>query len=165
MLLKLISRLIKQLIFVYIGYYGINSTKFLNFSQFQAVTPEDLWVIIEKENLNNSINCIDNTFHTDCDRPVLKDVMDAWITQMHYPVLKVTRDYDNGMVIISQESFSTLDSNRWWIPVTYTTQTKLNFADTLPKLWLKPDAQNLMLRETVRKDEWIMLNLKQAGKC
>jgi len=128
------------------------------------VTPEDLWAVIEKKNLSNSDNCIDNTFHTHCD-PALKDVMNAWATQMHYPVLKVTRDYDNGTVIISQESFSTLDSNRWWIPVTYTTQTKLNFADTLPKLWLKPNVQNSMLDETrLRKNEWIMMNLKQAGE-
>jgi aminopeptidase N len=94
----------------------------------------------------------------------LNEKLRNWITRMHYPVLKITRDYENGEATISQENINVLDSSLWWIPITYTTQKKHDFSRVLPTFWLKPQKNEVRLNETCKGDEWIIVNLQQAGK-
>ncbi|XP_026825227.1 aminopeptidase N-like isoform X2 [Ooceraea biroi] len=127
--------------------------------QLQTVTANDLWAIIDKDNSSKLRDHTNPTYNI----PNLKKLMHTWIKEMHYPVLKVIRNYHNNMVMMLQENHNILDRNQWWIPVTYTTQTELEFTDILPKLWLQPGVQNLIIEETVQKNEWIIANLQQAG--
>ncbi|RLU24282.1 hypothetical protein DMN91_004494 [Ooceraea biroi] len=127
--------------------------------QLQTVTANDLWAIIDKDNSSKLRDHTNPTYNI----PNLKKLMHTWIKEMHYPVLKVIRNYHNNMVMMLQENHNILDRNQWWIPVTYTTQTELEFTDILPKLWLQPGVQNLIIEETVQKNEWIIANLQQAA--
>jgi len=94
----------------------------------------------------------------------LNEKLHNWITRMHYPVLKVMRDYENGEITISQENINVLDSSLWWIPITYTTQKKHDFSRVLPTFWLEPRKNEMRLNETCKEDEWVIVNLQQAGK-
>jgi len=94
----------------------------------------------------------------------LNEKLHNWITRMHYPVLKVMRDYENGEITISQENINVLDSSLWWIPITYTTQKKHDFSRVLPTFWLEPRKNEVRLNETCKEDEWVIVNLQQAGK-
>jgi len=94
----------------------------------------------------------------------LNEKLHNWITRTHYPVLKVIRDYENGETTIVQENINVLDSSLWWIPVTHTTQEKHDFSSVLPTFWLRPQKDEMRLNETCKGDEWIIVNLQQAGK-
>jgi len=104
----------------------------------------------------------------------LERVMDTWIKQQNYPVIHVKRNYDTGEVIIWQEYLgekqddSSKKMEKWWIPVTFTTQANLDFSDTVPQMWLKP--KNLheklciyRLQCTMNNSDWLILNLQRAG--
>ncbi|EZA50666.1 Aminopeptidase N [Ooceraea biroi] len=136
------------------GNYTLHITKLRKVT----VTANDLWAIIDKDNSSKLRDHTNPTYNI----PNLKKLMHTWIKEMHYPVLKVIRNYHNNMVMMLQENHNILDRNQWWIPVTYTTQTELEFTDILPKLWLQPGVQNLIIEETVQKNEWIIANLQQA---
>jgi len=95
--------------------------------------------------------------------------MDTWITQRHFPVVHVIRDYDTGETILMQEHFRPLEDKRinidddeWWIPVTFATQTNPNFTNTLPTHWLSP-GRNITIRGIDLAD-WIIVNLQVTGK-
>jgi len=90
--------------------------------------------------------------------------MNAWISQMHYPLLEVTRNYSTRTVTMSQKSFDMYNQNRWWIPITYTWQRGSNFGMTFPKVWLDPNVQNLTLEEIYDNDDWFIVNIRQIGK-
>jgi len=97
--------------------------------------------------------------------------MDTWITQRHFPVVRVTRDYDTGETILTQEHFRPLenkrideymDDDKWWIPVTFATQTNPDFINTLPTHWLSP-GRNITIRG-IDPADWIIVNLQASGK-
>lgn len=102
----------------------------------------------------------------------LKDVMDTWITQRHYPVVRVIRNYDTGEVILKQEHFrpdieynkeNAIDDDKWWIPITFTTQSNPDFSNTTPTHWLRPQDENITING-IDPNDWVMVNLQQMGE-
>lgn len=98
--------------------------------------------------------------------------MDTWIEQRHYPVVRVTRNYDTGETTLVQEHFrphvksgqeGKIDKDKWWIPLTYATQTNPNFSNTLPTHWLRPHDKNVII-DGIDPDDWIIVNLQQIGE-
>lgn len=95
--------------------------------------------------------------------------MDTWLRQRHYPVVRVTRNYDTGEIILTQEHFrpksekQRIDSDKWWIPVTFATQTNLDFSNTLPIHWLRPQDQNISIGG-IDPNDWIIVNVQEMGK-
>ena len=89
--------------------------------------------------------------------PNLRNIMSKWTTTSQYPVVNVIRESRSGNIIISQ------GKNTWWIPITYTTQTELNFNDTVPRHWLTPNVQQIIISNITQFD-WIIFNLQQTGK-
>ncbi|XP_014472137.1 PREDICTED: aminopeptidase N-like [Dinoponera quadriceps] len=135
--------------------------RYLNIHQFNSTTSDDLWNALQAA-LDES-NVPHNNYK-------LKEVMDTWITQRHYPVVRVIRNYDTGEVTLMQEHSSpyisgenpSIDDDIWWIPITFTTQTNLNFSNTLPTHWLRPQDQNITISGINSKD-WLIVNLQQIG--
>jgi len=128
-------------------------------SHSQELTPNDLWATIENVRRTSD----DSNKHI-YSRYKLSKVMNAWISQMHYPLLEVTRNYSVRTVTVSQKSFDMYNQNRWWIPITYTWQHGSNFGITFPKVWLDPNVQNLTLEEIFDNDGWFIANIRQIGK-
>lgn len=99
----------------------------------------------------------------------LKEVMDTWLKQRHYPVVRVTRNYNTGEITLTQEHFrpinkkQRIDSDKWWIPVTFATQTNPNFSNTLPTHWLRPQDKNISI-DGIDPNDWVIVNVQEMGK-
>jgi len=91
----------------------------------------------------------------------IKGIMNNWIMKSHYPVINVTQDSQNGNIIISQKNGNVKD--KWWIPITYTTQTELNFSNTVPSYWLGSNDQQITITK-IDPFDWIIINLQQTGR-
>jgi len=94
--------------------------------------------------------------------------MHSWIMQKGYPVVYVERDYHAGEAKIWQETYrlnllDNIRTEKWCIPITFTTESELNFFRLTPRIWLKPNMSNIKL-SNIDKDEWIIINLRQSGK-
>lgn len=118
--------------------------------------PEALWTAIQNQAESNRLNL---------PAPV-ETIMNTWTVQAGYPVVSVTIN-DEGVLSVSQERFflrnldKTPTSVIWWIPLTWTTQSKPNFNNTIAKDWLsiKYDTRNLK----VDPQEWVIFNLQSSG--
>jgi hypothetical protein len=92
--------------------------------------------------------------------------MVSWIKNNNYPVVRIYRE-ENELVInqyyfddediVGEVSFS-----NWWIPITYTMSTDLNFNVTTPRYCIMPK-QNFVI-PLKNNDDWIILNLQQTGE-
>jgi len=135
-----------------------NNFKFYKFSAFNSTTSDDLWKAMQRALIKSNFKF----------KPSIKRIIDSWLQQKHYPVLRAIRNYDSGLLEISIPSFDESDNSSWWIPLSYTTQSSSNFNDTsLNKMtWLKCTPQHfssikLPIKE---KNDWIIINLQQSGK-
>jgi len=132
----------------------------LHFSQFNSTTSDDLW---------NALQAVLDKSDVPHNAYRLKEVMDTWIKQSDYPVVHVTRNSDTNKVIITQEHFlstnkkKNVNDNKWWIPLTFATQTNPDFSNTLPTHWLKPQEQNITI-DGIDPNDWIIVNLQQMGE-
>nr|CAD7453868.1 unnamed protein product [Timema tahoe] len=100
----------------------------------------------------------------------VKAILDTWTLQKNYPVITVTRNYGTGGVTVRQERFllrrsGVSDSHvyRWYVPLTYTTQTQLDFNTTSTKQWLPDFSTQATIGETVSANQWILFNIQQTG--
>ncbi|XP_046399006.1 aminopeptidase N-like [Ischnura elegans] len=96
------------------------------------------------------------------------DVWSSWTTQSGYPVVTVTRAYKANATVISQnrfvlEEFDYDKNERWWIPLTYTTEKSANFSITRPKAWLSPSTAHAIITDMPGDAEWIIFNIQSTG--
>jgi len=145
-------------------YYLMNHTYLHYFSrlcsQFSSASSDDLWSALQA--VLDESDVPHNTYR-------LKEVMDMWLKQRHYPVVRVTRNYDTGETILTQEHFHPkrkskhTDRYKWWIPLTFATQTNPDFSNTLPIHWLRPQDKNISI-DGVNPNDWIIVNVQQIGE-
>ncbi|XP_027211487.2 aminopeptidase N [Penaeus vannamei] len=101
----------------------------------------------------------------------VKMIMDTWTLQKGYPVIKVERSADGKSASVSQERFLLVrDENssdthdyKWWVPLTYTTQSEANFNQTQAMVWMKDSEAQIRLSSLPPKDQWVIFNLQQTG--
>ena len=64
----------------------------------------------------------------------------------------------------TRSSNLTLEAEKslWWIPITYTSKTRLNFNETKPSHWMKAQ-QSLVIEDGLPLSDWIIVNLQQTG--
>ncbi|XP_063593106.1 aminopeptidase N-like [Penaeus indicus] len=101
----------------------------------------------------------------------VKMIMDTWTLQMSYPVIQVTRSPDGTSAILTQERFllersansSDTTDYKWWVPLTYTTQSEANFNQTQASLWMKDSEDHVTVSSLPPKDQWVIFNLQQTG--
>jgi len=93
----------------------------------------------------------------------VKSMVHSWAMQRCFSVLQVMRNNSSNVVTISVQFPNKLDEKQYYMfPVTYTTESKPNFTITWSNIWLTPSNSEIEL--FVEKDQWIILNLQQAGK-
>lgn len=133
--------------------------RYLHKHQFNSTTSDDLW---------NALQIALDESEVPHNEYRLKEVMDTWLKQRHFPVVRVTRNYDTGETILTQEHFRPesedehVDSDKWWIPLSYVTQTNPDFSSTLPTHWLRPQDKNISI-DGVDPNDWIIVNVQQMG--
>lgn len=146
-------------------------TNYLNGKAYQSAEQNDLWDALTKQAHKNKV--LDPTM-------TIKEIMDTWTLQTGFPVVTVTRNYDNGAVTLTQERFmlrgtdSSLACNEtasvtsrseplWWIPITYTTESQLDFNTTQPSHWMKAVKSITLPNLNWSPTEWVILNIQETG--
>lgn len=103
--------------------------------------------------------------------------MDTWTLQTGYPIVNVTRNYQNNSAEVTQYRFlknphqpkKLMDNENpcWWVPLSYTTEQELDFNTTEPKTWLECDSNNQPIHKQIidlpEDDEWVIFNIQMAG--
>lgn len=51
----------------------------------------------------------------------------------------------------------------WFVPLSCTKQSEINFYDTKPTIWLT-NTSKITLPNEVRDDEWYICNIQQTGR-
>jgi len=115
-------------------------------------TPDNLWNAMQ-----SVIDELDSEYQFN-----IKSAIHSWAMQRCFPVLEVMRNYSSDVVTISVKFHNKLDQKQYHIPVTYTTEQNPNFIKTWLNMWLTP--LNSKIELFLEKDQWIILNLQQAGK-
>ncbi|GAB6029465.1 hypothetical protein CHUAL_005219 [Chamberlinius hualienensis] len=135
-------------------------TNYLNAFSYKNAEQDDLWNHLSKASKDDGIN-ID-----------VKSVMDSWTKQTGYPVLRVERNYNDSTVSISQSRFYIVPKNhsdnseRWHVPITFTSASNLDFTNTKPKVWLYKNNDSLVLsgNDTVPlPSQWIIFNIRMTS--
>lgn len=152
-LLRMLNHVLKSDVF------NAGVTNYLNSKMYGNAEQRDLWSALT--------SAARKTGDFDADVAV---VMDSWTLQTGFPVLSVTRNYENGTLYFKQErfvlindTFETQKSPIWWIPVSYTTASEKDFETTQPKLWLKGEKSLTVSNITMKPDEWFIANVQQTG--
>ncbi|KAL6262284.1 hypothetical protein P5V15_007378 [Pogonomyrmex californicus] len=132
--------------------------KYLHTHQFSSADSDDLW---------NALQAVLDESDVPHDDYRLKDVMNTWLKQRHYPVIHVTRNNDTDEIILRQEHYPQnksehIDSDKWWIPLSFVTQTNPDFSNTLPTRWLRPQDENISI-DGIDPNDWIIINVQQMG--
>ncbi|KAH8410051.1 hypothetical protein KR009_004720, partial [Drosophila setifemur] len=89
-------------------------------------------------------------------------IMESWTKQSGYPLVTVSRR-GVGLDLEQGPALNWSRSERWWIPLTYTTQGAGDFNYTRPKAWLTPHNPKIYLELPVPNDEWVVFNLQATG--
>ncbi|XP_014255315.1 aminopeptidase N-like [Cimex lectularius] len=134
-------------------------TNYLNGRKFQSATQDDLWQALTEQ------AHLDNALEPDI---TVKKIMDTWTLKTGYPLITVTRNYKTGSALVSQKRFQYGNMDKapgsdWWVPLSYTTQPKVEYATTNPLYWLK--AENSIVIDNLKADpnHWVLFNINQTG--
>lgn len=132
---------------------------------YKSATQDDLW---------NELTIEAHKSESIKEEMTVKEIMDTWTLQTGLPYITVTRNYQDKEIKIEQKRFILIETNSsdaakpddekdplWWVPLTYTTSTDLNFNETKPSHWMKA-TKSMKIDEDVNDAEWIMFNLQVA---
>lgn len=94
----------------------------------------------------------------------VKEIMDTWTTQIGYPILTVTRDYEDKSLAITQKRYLSLASRSvshttWWVPLSVRCQSDL--AAPAPLSWLGAhEGRDALYRfeHGSEHSEWVLFN-------
>ncbi|XP_042149712.1 aminopeptidase Ey-like [Ixodes scapularis] len=100
-------------------------------------------------------------------RPLdVKRIMEAWTNQSGFPVLSVTRIYDENSATLIQSKFSLEaeereSKNLWPIPITFVTSEDRSFNKTRPVIWL--NEKEGQLENLASPHNWVLFNNLFSG--
>lgn len=137
-------------------------TNYLNAKAYKSAEQDNLWDALTKQAHKDNVLDKDVT---------VKEIMDTWTLQTGYPVVTVNRKYENNLVNVAQARFVLGNNTKperkflgpfWWIPLTYTTASKLNFENTQPSMWMRGE-RTAVANISANENEWIIFNLLETG--
>ncbi|KAK9511955.1 hypothetical protein O3M35_000511 [Rhynocoris fuscipes] len=135
-------------------------TNYLNSRIYQSATQNDLWqALTEQAHLDN---VLPSEFS-------VKEIMDTWTLKTGFPVITVTRNYDDGSAFITQTLFqygmntSQNVESDWWVPLSYTNQEKADFTTTQPSHWMKAEGHIRIDNLNTQFNHWVIFNINETG--
>lgn len=138
-------------------------SNYLSARAYQSAEQNDLWDALTKQAHKDKV----------LDPAVtVNQIMDTWTLQTGFPVVTVTRNYNNGQITLTQERFllhnetvKNVDKAEplWWIPITYTTEKQLDFNTTQPSEWMKAERSITLPNVNLNPAHWIILNILETG--
>ncbi|KAK7075270.1 hypothetical protein SK128_014550 [Halocaridina rubra] len=133
---------------------------YLTTLKYKNADQDDLWHFLTEAAHE------DGTLSTD---QTVKTIMDTWTLKEGFPVISVTRA-GNSSAILTQEQFlldtnaTERTSNKWWIPITYTSQENPSFRDTQVKFWLNDRGIDpVSYIGYPEPHHWVIFNIQQSG--
>ncbi|KAF2362031.1 Peptidase M1 membrane alanine aminopeptidase N-terminal [Trinorchestia longiramus] len=130
---------------------------YLNEHKYSNAHQDDLWWHLTK------VGQEDYTLPSDV---TVKEIMDTWTLQKHYPVINLVR-HPNGSCTVSQKQLSDSDnpdtSGLWWIPVSVVTEGSIDVAATTATIWLPPSSKEMFVAGLPNLPRWVLLNNQQAA--
>ncbi|KAM0733502.1 Aminopeptidase N [Formica fusca] len=138
-------------------FMGLNAYFNIRFTYPNSPTPDYLciWSFIQTgidHKLTNKLYNLD-----------IKQIMDIWTMQTHCPVVNVIRDYSNNLVKISKEIHDKLDRKPYFIPVSYTKETNIDFVNTSQNFNCLTQSNPEVEIYYDNKDKWFIANILQTG--
>ncbi|XP_065223349.1 aminopeptidase N-like [Planococcus citri] len=100
-------------------------------------------------------------------RVTASDIMRTWSENIGYPLINVTRSYEQGTASIYQVPYKSLaapassQNQKWIVPLTYTSKTLLQFQNTQPTAWSFADEPTEL--KSLTNTDWVLFNLQHAG--
>ncbi|GFO22826.1 aminopeptidase n, partial [Plakobranchus ocellatus] len=152
------------------GTFKRGLTRYLRSREYDAAFHDDLWASLTEQAQ------LEGKGHLD-----VKRIMDTWVLQMNYPVVTVTRDFQNrNQLRVRQERYlmdpHAQDSGkyespfnyRWTIPLTFTSSKTMKTDHTDADVhWLDKEeiSKSITLggNELPDNDGWILANVNQYG--
>ncbi|CAG9861266.1 unnamed protein product [Phyllotreta striolata] len=136
-------------------------SNYLKKHKFGNAEQDDLWESLTEEAHKRNVLPSNLT---------VKRIMDTWTVQTGYPVITVTRDYAIETAEVSQERYlrdiihTKDDANPcWWVPLSYSTQSKPHFNVTTPEHWLSCPRHSQIIENLPGETEWVIFNNQMAG--
>jgi len=137
-------------------------SNYLDHFKYSNAVQDELWAFLT--NVTNP---------SKLDGYTIKQIMDTWTLQEGYPVLIVTRYYNNNTLTLKQKRFL-LDPNslnqtsnyinpfkpleyQWYIPYDYMINSKLS-----PFKWLSPNKTDQLIN-IYSSNDWILFNINEFG--
>lgn len=101
----------------------------------------------------------------------VKEIFSSWTHLAGFPILIVTRNYENGSITLSQQGYgnygmaNSIYDPIWWIPYNYATAKSPSFDNTLPNGWLHQRSELIQPtgNDNWAPSEWIVFNKQQTG--
>ncbi|EFX81628.1 hypothetical protein DAPPUDRAFT_317254 [Daphnia pulex] len=132
-------------------------TRYLNDNAYGNAGQDNLWAALQTQaDLENVVL-----------PATIKEIMDTWTYKMGFPYITVTRDYQTGGALVTQERFLLRKSNdstdpivyQWWVPLTYTSDYQTNKRD-----WLSVDQISKTLPNLgAAANQWVIFNIDQQN--
>lgn len=139
-------------------------TNYLNEKAYQSAEQNDLWHALTQQAHKDKVLEPSVT---------VKEIMDTWTLQTGFPVITVTRNYNNNSATLTQERFLLRNGTTkvttspfeplWWVPITYTSEKQLNFKNTQPMKWMKAEHSIILNDLGISSSEWILFNVQETG--
>ncbi|XP_066591926.1 aminopeptidase N [Prorops nasuta] len=138
-------------------------TNYLTERAYQNAEQNDLWDALTKQ--AHKSNALEKGV-------TIKQIMDTWTLQTGFPVVTVSRQYRTGAAELTQERFTlrngtivTYDEKQplWWIPITYTSESQLNFNKTQPSYWMKAEKTITINDLGASSSQWVIFNVLETG--
>lgn len=135
----------------------------ISYRKYKSAEQDDLWKYLTEVAVQH--NVLDQKIS-------VKEIMDTWTLQTGFPVVKVT--LENNLVTLDQERFVYSNTSKtildvgdrdplWWIPISYTTSSQLNFNTTQPSKWIPRTKQYQFEDEMLDQSDWYVFNIQQTG--
>ncbi|XP_075986441.1 aminopeptidase N-like [Anticarsia gemmatalis] len=119
----------------------------------------------EQDDLWRELTAVSQQYHGLTRNVTVKEIMDTWTTQTGYPLLTVTRDYEDKSLTITQKRYFSLASRAtsrasWWVPLAVACEPDVR-APHQPLQWLAKHegvASEHRFEHGSGPNEWVLFN-------
>ncbi|XP_077287766.1 membrane alanyl aminopeptidase-like [Arctopsyche grandis] len=127
--------------------------RYLKEMKYKSSLPEDLFRNLQAQaDIDRSLEAYNVS---------VADFMISWTEQDGFPLISVFVDRKSGIVKIAQKRFLRQKHELWYVPITWSSKSNLNFDNVKPKFIMKEAKHTL--EEKIASDDWIVLNIQQSG--
>nr|CAD7410180.1 unnamed protein product [Timema cristinae] len=135
--------------------------RYLNERQYSTAEPYHLYSALQEQaTADNRLSGVEGT---------VEILFEKWASQPGYPVITVTRNYEENSATITQTRFflATSDDSslKWNIPLSWTSQSGSpgGFNITTPKEWFYDTDVTKIVTDIATNDEWVVFNNQESG--